>query len=334
MTNQSKQKQMYNPEYKQEYLSTIKSDSTVIVVESLFVISASIEKMLNKDLCEFIFSDFIMLFERCGFVKGYNLPNRKSMIRSYIAWCVSKKYCSPNSLVEIERLQASDVNGYHVANSKYFRSLDDLLDCIEQVYKAVSSDVSPTLYEPLQMFYGLYWYGLESSEIFNLKTEQIDSHSGNTITLENKAITVSDRFMQLSINVSKYSCFITLHNQAMPYVESKYVFKSTKAKMAGEPITVNFHTSKHRVWMSLMESVPVSHPYYGKILSTISIAESGRFYRYYQDEKSGAEINADYMAKQLGTSEKNYSTPKFELRNYQMWKRYCEAQLNGGSETV
>lgn len=328
MANKNKQKQMYNPQYKQEYLSTIKNESTFIVLESLFTITASIEKMLNKDLCEFIFSDFIMLFERCGFVKGHNLPNRKSMIRSYIAWCVSKKYCSPNNLIEIERLQTTDVSGYHIAKLKYFRSLDDLLDCIEQVYKAISLDASPTLYEPLQMFYGLYWYGLESSEIFNLKTDQINTCSNNTIVVGDKAIVVSDRFMQLSDRICKYSGFITLHNQMMPYVKSEYVFKSTKARMAGKPITENFHTSKNRVWMSLMENVPMSHPYYGKMLSTISIAESGRFYRYYQDEKSGIEITVDYMVKKLRVSDKNYSTPKFELRKYQIWKRYCESLIN------
>lgn len=326
-------KELYNAKIKQEFLAS-KDMNIAKNILTIFNSSSSLESYLQKDLFDFNYNEYITFLEKSSYVLASKIASAKSIIKDYIKWASSKYYCSGNSIIEIERVKNSDISGYYMSISKYFRDIDELLNCIQDIYSYTSGD--ETTYEPVQLFYGLYWYGMTNEDIYTLRPEQIDYNncriaprSANT-NLHNDYIYVSKRFIEIAKRVSEQEYTIGIDGRARYYSYSCYVFRSTVKTQQYIAIDGNFHIIKNKLWRKIMEDVPITDKFYGKVLSTTSISRCGFFYRLYQMEKDGTKIDLDLMKKEVLSDDMSEAAVKSKITfcsnrlvDYQKWKDYC-----------
>ena len=317
---------MYNAEIKQEFLSN-RDQHVTLTLRGLFNRAASFEEHFEKDLYDFNYGEFILFFERNGYAVASRVSPLKSLIKDYITWATARGYCSGNSIIEIERVKTSDIAGYYMTLAKYFRNIDELLNCIENVYICNGGDA--TAYEPLQLFYGLYWYGLGDEEIYNLKPQNIQ---GEIICVGEQRIAIDKRLSNIAQKVCEQEYFIGIDGKKRTYADSVYVFKSIAKSQVNVPINTNFHVTKNKLWRSLMENVPLTNQFYGKVLSTVAIKRCGFFYKLYEMEKEGKVINNAVVRELLINQYADEKIAKSSLISmaanrlidYKKWKAYCE----------
>ena len=75
---------MYNEAQKKEYLETLSSESTALTFEYSLNQFEPVERMLKKDLCQFSFQDFVMLFNNNKMKNNTTLVKNKTNIMKYL----------------------------------------------------------------------------------------------------------------------------------------------------------------------------------------------------------------------------------------------------------
>lgn len=162
---------MYNEEKKLEFLASMKegnyTDMSCNTYMYKFEKFSDTEELLKKDLYNFNYNDFKLLFERNKIININTILNCKSIINKYIEWATKMGYCSNDTVNELKRVISEDINPRWKIMTEMFADENDLLDCIRSVM--MEQDSSMIIW--YQTFYGLYWNGLCNTEIYNLKNQ-------------------------------------------------------------------------------------------------------------------------------------------------------------------
>ena len=116
---------MYNESQKQEFLSSLKPESKKTYI-SIFQKSEIYERAAGHDLCDFIYNEYLGLFEACQYTRVSTFKTNKSFLNDYLEFCCANKYCNSNCIVELSRLQFTDLTGYAKLRNEFFFSLDDM----------------------------------------------------------------------------------------------------------------------------------------------------------------------------------------------------------------
>lgn len=317
-------REFYNEDKKRGYLAETFSENDEQMMRNtraIFSKSSDMEKALDKDLCEFNHNNFITLFEKCGYIEQGAFYTHRTHLMGYVKWCVKKGYCSSDSIIEINRLRYQDITGSVRDKAEFFCTAEELFECIKTVYELHGS--SQTYYEPIQAFYGLYWYGLENEEIYLFKPSQINA-SEKKIKTANNTYAISPDFTELLLRVADYTYFELPDGRKKYYADSEYFFKSTNKIKTGMPISENWHIEKNRRWRSLVDELETGNKWYGKRISCITISKCGMFSRLYEREKRGELItDVEMKARNLNLSprgRKNFIYNR--LTEYERWKNF------------
>ena len=307
---------MYNEEKKLEFLASMKEGSYTDMSCNTYMYKfekfSDTEELLKKDLYDFNYNDFKLLFERNKIINTNTMLNSKSIINRYIEWATKMGYCSSDTINELKRVISEDINPRWKIMTEMFADENDLLDCISSVM--MEQDSSMIIW--YQAFYGLYWNGLCNVEIYNLKKSDVQS---NHIKVGDDIIIVSDRFAEI-INEYKNMDSVVINDSVMPFAQSIYLIRAKNKKNSLGQINDNFHAQRRRAWDRM--EVDIDNKYYGKVLVPTWIMRSGNFYRAYLDEQKGKEITSnnisDYFRVFAISNQKKigYST----YRDYQNWK--------------
>lgn len=312
--------ELYNPDIKLEYLSTLAAN-TKRFATNIFANAAPMEELYEKDLYDFLYNDFVLLFEKMNCSLGSRIAATKSQIKNYITWAIAHGYCNENVLIEITRVNKKDITGAYMTNIRYFRDIDDLYDCIRSVYSCIEDD--PCLYEPTQALYGLVFYEFSLDDIYNLKVEDVQNNKIFSREYQTY-IEVDNRTLGILQRASKYEYLLGIDGRRRKYKNMGYVIKSVSG-LEDEPVDYNIISSRNRVWKKIMEeNMDISNKYYGKLLSTEAICRCGFFNRLYNIESQGKEITLAIIEKEYrwsdiqDISKKNMACNR--LMDYKKWK--------------
>ena len=75
--------------------------------------------MLKKDLCEFSFQDFVMLFNNNRLTNNSTFQTNKSNIMNYLRWCVGNGHAENIVLSELEVQDLDTMTDWQLAEIKY-----------------------------------------------------------------------------------------------------------------------------------------------------------------------------------------------------------------------
>lgn len=276
---------MYNDDIKQEYLRSIDNIKIQNNLVSTFTKSEDIEKMFNKDLCNFIRSDFIFLFERNKYFNKSTFNTVKSNIKKYVTWCSAKKYCNSNSINEISGISINDINGMYKINTEYYFSIDELVSTIDFVFK--NGGYEPEYYSRIILYYSLFWFQYTKEEIHHLKKTNINLSEGK-ITVNNFTTIIPEcliKFCDIALNCDQ---FHSISGKKMDLKQSNYIFRTVKSD---EPPGSSYMSNVMRIWKELLKNIPPDNKYYNKQLLIDVISKCGLMYEIYQQiEEEGKTV--------------------------------------------
>lgn len=311
-------KVLYNNEVKQRYLQTLENDLSRKTIDFLFGRLSETEELLGKDIYDFKYQDFIMMFDRHKISSKATFMTNKSIIRGYIKWCTLNGYCE-DTLSELNRVELGDINAALKIQTEMFKNEDDLFDCISEIL----ADEDENFRDIYLAFYGLYWYDLSRNEIYNLPSDAV---SKNTINVGNESIVISDRFSKiLSRYRSASEVIMNINGQSRVYkfVSTTLFIKNINISNASYEIDDNYHSQRRKKWDRIMNETSVNSEYYGKRLVPTAIQKSGNFYRAYLDEKKGVEITSKNICsyfREFNIKKPTVMAGLYKSRDYEAWK--------------
>lgn len=306
---------MYNEIQKKEYLETLResSEATALTFEYSLKQFAPVERMLKKDLCEFSFQDFVMLFNNNRMTNNTTLLTNKSNIMKYLRWCVQNGYAESIVISELERLNPKDVATNTKIKTEFYGSEDELLDCFDEVLSGEDKIYKYTF----SVFYGLCWNGFSDEELFNTKEKSV---VGNRIILNDREVILSERMGDI---LEKYlsSEDAIVGERVYKFIPSDLIIKCLESKKSEGIITSNYHANKSKAWKRLVEDIPIESQFYGKKIIPNKIRQSGAFYRLWQKEKSGVEVIPKNIIELLGSDSRFVNKVGYiTIRDYNLWK--------------
>lgn len=296
---------MFNEAIKTEYIETISSTKhTKSTLRSLFNMSEPFENFLGKDLCEFTIQDFIFMFEQIGWTKGQTVKNKRSLIQKYVNWSISKKYVRSDVQSNIERLSFTDLEPKF--NSKlYYKSIEDLIDAFERVYKKAGFDIS--YYSRNISYCALYWYNLTNDQLSNIALyPDWQNEKGFFINLpDGNSISISKRLFDMIGNIPRDSvAYKSGKLKSCP--SNNYLFRTFRSTSA---INTNvFESNLKAEWKEIIDKLKPGDEDYGRKLSSESIILSGMCYRIHNEIfVNGKEVNESKIMKLFPEISKGYA---------------------------
>ena len=312
--------ELYNVDRKLQYINSIANENTQLSTDYFLRSCSEVEEMFGKDLCDFSYMEYVILFERKKFISTATFTTNKSHIKGYVEWCISNNFITSDRLVEVERLQIEDLNSSFKIKTEMFKDEDDLINCINAVV-----DGDQTWKDMYLAFYGLCWYGLSDEDLFTLEANAV---SGNQVNAASGLVTVSDKFAKI-LERYKDTTVVAVGNigneKEYEYISSPLFIKVLKIARATYEIDRNFHSTRHKAWVKLMAEVPVASEYYGKELIPQKIRNSGLYWRILQIEKSGKEVSVsnilDYVPNNAKDNQARFRKASVVFRDYTHWKK-------------
>ena len=306
---------MYNEIQKKEYLETLKknSEATALTFEYSLKQFAPVELMLKKDLCEFSFQDFVMLFNNNRLTNNTTLLTNKSNIMKYLRWCVQNGYAESIVISELERLNPKDVATNTKIKTEFYGSEDELLDCFDEVLSGEDKIYKYTF----SVFYGLCWNGFSDEELFTTKAKSV---IGNQIALVDREVHLSGRMAGI---LKEYLAAenMTVGEQTCKFVQSDLIIKCLDRNGSIGVINSNYHATKSKAWKRITEDLPIESRFYGKKIIPNKIRQSGAYYRLWQKEKSGVEVITKNIIDLLGNDSRFVNKVGYiTIRDYNLWK--------------
>lgn len=316
---------MYNELQKAKYLDSISTDfndGTVKSTHYMLKKASKVEELLNKDICEFCYADFKMLFEHCRYIDISTFRSHKSNFIRYVKWCAENKLGEYNAVSELERLRLEDVQSCSAAKmyNECFADIDDLLDGFEEAIQ----DGDEIYRYMFSVFYGLCWYGFSDEELYYLKKDNFNS-ADSTVESNGRKIKVSERFSQI---LKKYIAAdeIIMYSQGdercFQFVKTEYLIRNTIRNESSARISENYISARSKKWKKAVEELPIDSKYYGKKLTPTKTRASGAYYRLLQKEKSGIKVNINNIESLIPEYDLRAMPQKrsFTLSNYNLWK--------------
>lgn len=166
----------YNHFFKEEFLNTIKTESSRTYYVSLFNKSKQLEEQLNKDMFNFTDIEVELLLYSIN-------TSQKNTLVSYLNQC--KNYCdyaieTGNKLsnINIYKTFSTDrLDQYLMRHKQKYLSKDDIMNSLKDVYNSIDFAVYMSIFEGL--------LGFEYTEITNLTKQDIAEARENKVEDEN-----------------------------------------------------------------------------------------------------------------------------------------------------
>ena len=182
--------EMYNENQKEKYLAYIKenynSESHYKAVKNIFCTSCDVEKMFQKDLSLFDFSQIKILFEKNKWSKKYQFNAVKSHMIAYANWCDINQYGSSGAIFNFSR-QA--ILHDAVVRSYPFKSIMEIQMFFYRLFK-MDDDKYRNYNIMKYCLTMLTWSGFTAEEGMQIKIENID--------LKNRIINYGDKHIHFS----------------------------------------------------------------------------------------------------------------------------------------
>lgn len=312
---------MYNEQQKNQFLQTV-NPKNFKTYRAIFNQSEISERAAGHDLCEFIYNEFLNLFEALQYSIAQSFRSYKTLINNYIVYCCDNKLCNSNSTVELSRLRYDDLQGYTKLRNEFFYNIDEMLDAVEYVFRFAEAD--ETYYRPFQLYLSFLWVGLKDDEIYTLKVNDFDE---THVITNGKYIYLPLRVRKILVACLNDDYFITTDGKTRRYRNNGYVFRTSRSD---NPITVGWYTDKCIQWNKFVEALPVTDDLYGKRLSRRSIKKSAIFDEINQEFCGEIDNNRipefkEYINEKFEDrlKEESIKTAKVNYyKEYQKWYKY------------
>jgi len=248
---------MYNDEQKRKYINyrllNHYKETTVELIEKIFIATEKHEINNQKDISEFSLNEVITLLKNSNWKSPKTLKTNSSSLRYYYEWCLkeglvnntnpfSKKNINStiNSIIPKEKL-----------NNKYFNKIE-YLEMLDEIADVSNKFIAHAFYS-----------GLTFEELTHLKIGDLDFDSNKIQLTAGREFIVDELFKCLMIETNDQEQYFAdgiekeSRSKSFNYAESDYVIKSC-GKNTLEPASQPYISSRMRIIKAQMDNEFIS----------------------------------------------------------------------------
>ena len=300
---------MYNEVLKTKFVREITdSISTATAYKRLFDFLEVYETAAGKDLCQMELNEAQNIANKLTGNPAASKWAKISMIKTYCKWCV--KSGIPNS-----RDVFSDIKSIGIGNIKNetVTSPAHLEKFLNEVFEKTENHTADN---SLRCYCHLAYAGMRDVDIINVTKENVNfkkmtiEYNGAEYPIYREAVPV----LNSCIDMSAYNYFHPNYNSTVvkERVDLPYIVRGTR----GEPSVVYFRTALTRANKKALEKERTALN-----LSYYTIWLSGLFYKMYELDELGVEINIlEFFKKNYPAGNKSERIIRQYKEDYERWK--------------
>ena len=303
-------RKLFNEEQKLKYIDTkiISMANEEIAKKdlmNLFYRLASIERELNKDVCDFSHQEITdNMYKLFCTSTGYQMTIISSL-RSYVSWCIENGYShdKENRFVGMLPSDFDIAKSYKMCMVKDENQLTEYCDIM---FRDINEDTNDNMYRLITY---LLFYGVPFIKQFDIKVDDYD-YDTRTLTFGDYQIKVSETchdIIDYVINQDE----IVVNSRKGKEVKGLYSKAIDKRGYLIEFSSDNRQNTKatSKVQLSYRYSDLQNILKYDVSITPTSIMKSGEFCRAYEIEKTDGERAVEFSAN------------KHTMQEYRTWKR-------------
>lgn len=282
---------MFNEEFKNKFLSTIKNDNTKNNLRYFFAITEPFETELKKDLCLFTSEELLNMFNNYGLsITSSSIESRISFMRLYFKWAV-KMGCD-DDIDALTYVRKSDYITGMI--DKFVFSPKHLNEYLDSAFDKVELDTTDLI------FRGLFWLAF-----MGVPYKYAESISSKCVDLNEESVMVGGEYYPMfAESIDVFRRLKTLQN--FRFVHPLYKQDTWKDRLDSDMLLRGFQRSnswknksvddkkRHHTIASDATSKLKRAVNDGVIKASItyeSVRRSGIFYKMFLREQSGIEVN-------------------------------------------
>lgn len=265
-------KEMYNPELKNECLSTSTDPDSFA---RLFKKTSDYEQIFAKDLCEFDLSQYISMLSNVQYSRMSYISIR-SKIKSYVHWCVQHNAVGSDQLNVMEQLYKYERQSKSSDEYSYYANQDEIFDIIEGIME--SSDIDIHIIQRVCCIYACAILQLKPEDMCNIKRSDIDLEN-HKLSYNNHVYQLSDRMLQYFDEVYHQDKVYIINSQRKNNMKpGEYLFRTTRADHVSYDYFFNVY---HRIVKRCQNELAIGDNRRLYDLSYANIMENGAFMDIY-----------------------------------------------------
>jgi hypothetical protein len=292
---------MYNAELKSEFIEASFSHLSKLDIETLirlFNVVGQTEHQNKKDLYEFNFRELVDLFERNEWQRMNTFTQRKSILKSYIDYCVSLNKVDVD-IHPIYRIKHTDVMGLKRLDRQYVKNFEELRKLLDYVYD--NADVEDTIQFIFpKLVFCLSWLGFTKDEVRNLKKDDVKPIAKTITASSGYSITnIDDYIIDLAIeciNLEQYTTTNRYGKRKVSIRQNSYLIRTKGNQYSGEeqPVPDTFVNNTNSRFRTLTEDFSPTDEYYNKAITCDSIFWSGAYSRLFEYDSNRTIDSKNY----------------------------------------
>lgn len=205
----------YNAGLKEAFMET---STSKVMLNNIFNISAPMEKSLNKDCCDFVLPEILILMRAFESSSAESLRVKISLLRSYTTFAIERNF-SKDGLNHYDEVTTKDYESLidkHKYNLQYF-TYDEVQKLLLNFSNARDQYLILAPYEGV--------YGKDLCEIINLTTEDLlPDHKIRTCT--GRILQVSEQLYDIMQEAGRVDDYISSEGKIRALRSSKLIYKT------------------------------------------------------------------------------------------------------------
>lgn len=301
---------MFNEERKLKFLSETRETSDYGI--STFNATEGVEEECGKDLCELDASTIQNLFDKNFGVRKRATESAIAFMQSYVKWCKDNGFETSDGVFDLEVDISQKIRRTMVASPRHLASIMD------QVFSPVESKTVDCLY---RCYLWMMFSGLREPDTIEVNVSDIDLDTF-TIQFGGKAFEIYKE----AVPAFKMACTAT----EFVYIHPNYT--TTMERFPGDKLIRGVRTD-HVQLKTIRPYVRKKLRKHGFDLTQRLIRLSGIFYKAFEEERCGFDVNFDdAVVEQLQSTKRTYTanytrgkaaymiTRDF-MEDYERWKK-------------
>lgn len=288
---------MYNEEIKLRYLSEIKNETSKNICRLAFEYISDYEAKYEKDICCMSVDELSDSIRGLSVVQGgaLNKGPRIQAIENYIKWCIYYEISGANS-----NIFSIEVDSTGKIKETMLKSPEHLNMVLNVLFKDVSLDTIDNVYRTAIW---LIYSGIKKEELNNIHRENIMFNKG-IILFDDKQYTIYDQSInsiESCINLTEFNMFRSANNKK-PAIDPR-AFGTSIVRTTSGDLDQTFLQQQ----ISRKTNKYLKEGFVIPVLKLEKIKLSGLFYRCWQLEQQGADIDFTNIAlSEMNSSGKTY----------------------------
>ena len=307
-----KYNELFNRPIKEKYFDTLPNNASKKNIINTFIrLSIECESMFNKDLYEMTSDELSVSLSMLDITSYSTLRQIMSFIIDYIDWCQATR------ITAITNNSARNVEIYDIDIKKsllksFIKDEQSLIEVIETVY-----DLNDLSYMPVVLC--LFWMGFDVANLFELKDSDVDLSSG-FVKFKKRKFKIPNTFIEvfkkyLSVDEGSSQIYDSKHRTKYKEKTDKYI-----KRICFEPNKI-FEKPINRIVIN-SQLMNFRRKYFEETQANVdygssSIRLSGKFFRIYQFEKQGRQLD---LKKELGGKTNSATIISDEIQRYRVYK--------------